>query len=136
MMQNFAEAFTKYMDKEGVKYIKQNDHVVTVVYSGNNMESIPIFVFFDEDNEPLVTFKCWSIMNFKRNEAAALVVCNTLNSEYRWVKFYLDTDKDIVASLDAMVSIQTCGEECLFLARRMVNILDNAYPRIAKVRRE
>ncbi len=133
-MQYFAQAFMEYMDREGVKYTKQKDHVVKVAYSGDNMDSIPIFVFFDEDNEPLVAFKCWDIMNFKSNEAAALVVCNTLNSEYRWVKFFLDKDKDIVASLDAMVDRQTCGEECLSLVRRMVNILDDVYPRIAKAR--
>jgi hypothetical protein len=98
------------------------------------MDTIPIYVFFDEDNDPYVSFKCWEIQSFKNNEAAALIVCNNLNNEYRWLKFYMDEDKDVNASLDAMVDRSTCGEECLSLVRRMVNIIDEAYPQIAKAR--
>ena len=133
-MQIFAYEFSRYMDANGIKYTEQKENVLKVVYNGDNLSSIPVYVFFDEDNAPYVQFKCWDIQSFKNNEAAALVVCNELNAEYRWVKFYLDGDKDIVASIDAVIDMNTCGEVCLNLVRRVVNIVDEAYPQIAKAR--
>ncbi len=133
-MQQYAQLFCNYMDETGIKYTVKKDHVILVSYSGENMESIPIYVFFDEDNDPFVQLKCWDILNFKNKGADALIVCNSLNAEYRWLKFFLDKDEDIVASLDAIVDTATCGEECMGLVRRFVNILDEAYPQIAKAR--
>ena len=44
------------------------------------------------------------------------------------MKFYVDTDRDTRAELDAIIDPQTVGQECLALVRRMVNIVDDAYP--------
>jgi len=134
IMQKYAKIFTQYMDANDIKYTVKRDNVVEVSYNAENKDSISFFVIFDEDNDPLVAFKCWSIENFKNKEAAALVVCNVLNEEYRWVKFYLDKDKDMNASIDAMIDEETCGEECMSLVRRVVHIVDDAYPKIAKAR--
>ncbi|MBQ1233326.1 MAG: YbjN domain-containing protein [Clostridia bacterium] len=133
-MQIYAREFMRYMDEKGVKYTEREENVIKVVYSGDNMDSIPVFVIFDEDNDPLVQLKCWDVQNFKNNEASALMVCNSLNYKYRWVKFYLDKDSDIVVSIDAMIDQDTCGEECLSLVRRLVNITDEAFPEIARAR--
>lgn len=133
-MQDYARAFCAYMDANGIKYTVQKENFIKVLYRGDNLDSIPVFAIFDEDNDPLVAFKCWDIANFKNKEADALIVCNILNAEYRWVKFYLDKDNDIVASIDAIIDLDTCGSECMALVRRVVNIVDDAYPRIAKAR--
>ena len=58
--------------------------------------------------------------------------CNSLNGEYRWVKFYIDGDGDIAVSMDAVVDIDTVGAECIQLVNRMVNIYDDAYPRLMR----
>lgn len=133
-MQTYAREFMRYMDAKGVKYTEREENVIKVVYSADNMDSIAVFVIFDEDNDPLVQFKCWDILSFKNNEAAALVVCNALNYKYRWVKFYLDKDSDVVASMDAMVDQDSCGEECMSLIARLINIIDESYPDIARAR--
>lgn len=133
-MQSYAKVFCEYMDNNGIRYTVQKENVIKVVYNGDNLETIPVYVIFDEDNDPLVSFKCWDIANFKNKEAEALVVCNSLNCEWRWVKFRLDSDKDIVASIDAIIDLNTCGKECLSLVKRVVNIVDDAYPEIAKAK--
>ena len=133
-MQPYAQEFCNYMDAHNIKYTVKKDNVIRVSYSGTNMDTIAIFVIFDVDNDPLVQLQCWEIQNFKTNEPAALVLCNELNKEYRWVKFYIDKDKDIIASLDAVIEKNTCGEECMQLVRRMVNIIDGAFPQIARAR--
>ena len=131
-MANYKQLFMSYMDKEGIKYTDRGDNVVKVVYSGDNLKSIPVYVFFDKDGGPMVQLRCWEIANFKDKEAKALIACNEMNSTYRWVKFYLDKDADIISECDAYLDEYTCGEECLNLVRRVVNITDDAYPTFAK----
>lgn len=131
-MNMYADFFKEYMDENGIKYTERDERIVKVVYNGDNLKSIPVFVFFDEDGDGLVQLKCWEIANFKGKESKALVVCNELNNKYRWVKFYLDDDADILVSIDAIIDAATCGEECMSLVRRVVNITDEAYPEIAK----
>ena len=74
------------------------------------------------------------IINFKNNKEKALEICNSLNCEYRWIRFYVDEDLDIVASIDAYLDAYTCGEMCMDYIRRIVSIVDEAYPQIAKAR--
>ena len=130
----YAQAFIDHLDDEDIFYTEKDEHVVEVSFRGENLSNIDVFVFFDQDGDPLVQLRCWSIANFKNNESAALEICNALNSEYRWVKLHLDKDKDIVATIDSVIDGDLCGELCLFLVRRMISILDEVYPRIAKAR--
>ena len=46
----------------------------------------------------------------------------------------VDDDDDVIVSMDAIIDRSTCGAECLSLVLRLVNILDDAYPEIAKAR--
>ena len=134
-MANYKNLFMSYMDSEGVRYTEldtEKNNVVKVVYNGDNLKSIAVFVFFDSDGDPLVQLKCWDIANFKGKEDKAIRVCNDLNATYRWVKFYVDDDADIIADIDAVIDVASCGAECLQLVRRLVNITDEAYPEIAK----
>lgn len=131
-MLQYKRLFLEHMDANGIKYTDRDDNAVKVTYSGDNMKSIPVYVFFDKDGDPLVEFKCWEVANFKEKEARALIACNELNSKYRWVKFYLDKDADIIVEADAMVDTATCGQECMTMVRRMVNITDEAYPTFAR----
>ena len=133
-MLKYKSLFMSYMDSECVKYSDldtENDNVVKVVYNGDNLNSIPIYVFFDTDDDPLVQFKCWNIANFKGKEDKAVRLCNNLNAKWRWVRFFVDSDSDIIADIDAVVDFGSCGAECLQLVRRIVNIVDESYPEIA-----
>ena len=131
-MEDYKEIFTTYLDDEGVKYSNLSKSVVRVPYTGENLKTIPIFVAFNDDGEPLVQIKCWEIANFKGKEEIAYKTCNQLNKQYRWLKFYLDNDADIIASVDTYVDEMTCGYFCLSLVRRAVAIIDEAYPTLAR----
>ncbi len=135
MAYSYKQAFMSYMDQEGIKYQDKGEFVVSVTYTGDNLKSIPIMVFFDKDGEGLVQLACWEICNFsEEKQAAGLLCCNQLNSKYRWVKFYVDNDRDTRAELDAIIDPQTVGQECLALVRRMVRIVDDAYPTLMAAR--
>lgn len=126
-MANYKNLFMRHMDRNDIKYTDVKENVVKVSYTGDNLQTIPIYVFFDKDGDPLVSFKCWNIANFKGKEAAGIIKCNELNNHYRWVTFYIDDDADVITQIDSYVDEENCGSVCLSLVRRMVNIIDETY---------
>jgi hypothetical protein len=122
------------MEEDGIKYSEVDENTLKISFNGDNLKSVNIYAFFDEDGDPFMQFRCWEIESFKNNEAAGLAVCNDLNLQFRWVKFFLDKDKDVIATLDAMLDDNSSGAECVSLMMRIVNIVDDAYPQIAKAR--
>ena len=61
-----------------------------------------------------------------------LMICNALNGQYRWLKFYLENDNDIMIEDDAILSPETAGEECFELLARTVSIIQDVKPVIMK----
>ena len=66
--------------------------------------------------------------------AEALLLLNELNNSYRWVKFCIDEDRDLLVRTDAIVSEETAGKELLELTLRMSSIIDDAWPKIMRMR--
>ncbi|MBR4873811.1 MAG: YbjN domain-containing protein [Clostridia bacterium] len=135
-MTQYAREFAHCLDANGIHFSRseKNDNHLIIPYSGDNFPSLHIVADFDDDGDPTVQFRCWELQNFKSNPAMGVVVCNDLNMKYRWIKFYLDDDRDIVATLDAVIDPDNCGSYCLLQLLRMVSVLDDAYPQIAKAR--
>ena len=128
-MFNYKVSFLRYLDHHGIHYDDMDEHTVIVPYSGDNIKNMHIHVSFDEDGEGIVQLYAWDIGSFSGDKyAKGLIICNELNTKYRWVKFYIDSDKDVCVSTDAYIDPETVGEECLKLIRRMINITDKAYP--------
>ena len=44
---------------------------------------------------------------------------------YRWMRFYVDSDNEFTAALDAVINGETIGEECYELLGRAVSIVDD-----------
>lgn len=132
-MLKYKQLFIQYMEREGIKYSDVDENVVRVSYNGDNLKTIPVYVFFDKEDDPFVCYKCWEIAKFpEEKRAAGILVCNALNKKYRWVKFYVDDDGDLIAEMDALVDEETGGLECLSSVQRIVGIVDEAYPVIMK----
>ncbi len=127
-MANYKQLFMNYMDAQGVKYVDKGDNVVLVTYNCKNIRSVPVYVFFDKEGDALVQLYCWDIANFGDKMAEGMIACNTVNSEYRWVKYYVNQKNEIVCTCDAYIDEATCGSECLSLVHRVVNITDEVYP--------
>ena len=64
--------------------------------------------------------------------AKMLLVLNECNHKFRWVKFYLDNDNDVVANGDVIFDEQNVGDACIELVMRTASIIDDAYPEIMK----
>lgn len=129
----YLQGFTSYLDAKDVKYSTDGDFKVRVTFNADNAPSIAVNVFFDKEGEGKVRFVVWSIGKFPEAKlAAGMAACNALNAKYRWVKFYIDSDNEGCAEMDAIVDKETVGPECYELLFRTVNIVDEAYPEIMR----
>lgn len=128
-----AQAFANYLDKNELKYKIQDSRKIMVPYSGDNMTHIHNVLTFSDDTRD-VQIHVWSIARMPEEKVGnACFVCSKLNSKYRWIKFYVDSDNEITAETDAIITPSTVGEVCHELIRRMVNIVDEAYPVFMKM---
>ena len=129
-MTDYKQIYLDYMDSKGIRYIDHDRYHVEVRYSGDNLRSIRVHVFFDRQGEDNVTLACAEIFNYpsRRSIAGGAYACNELNKRYRWVKFYIDDDGDIRCEMDALIDPVFVGDECAKLVRKMVNIIDEARP--------
>ena len=103
-MAKYKDLFMSYMDAHGVKYTNVDANAVKVVFSGDNMKTITVFVIFDEDGKNMVALRSWDISD----------------------------EGGVSAADDAVVDESSVGAECVQLVRRMVGIVDECYPALMK----
>ncbi len=133
-----ADRFTSFMDEKGIRYdyferTEKRNEAVKITYSGENAESISVIFFFDDNNKS-VNVKSFSIAKIPSNKLMDVyVILNELNAEYRWVKFFVDSDNEVTVSGDALVDATSAGPECHEIMIRYINIIDEVYPRLMKV---
>lgn len=63
---------------------------------------------------------------------AMLKACNEANKQFRWIKFYVSDNQEVMAEDDAVLDMASVGEECIELVARMVRVVDEAYPKFMK----
>ena len=61
-----------------------------------------------------------------------LVICNSLNVQFRWLKFCIDNDNNIMVEDDAILNPETAGDECFELLVRTIQIMDEVKPTIMR----
>ena len=137
-MSYVAERVKSHLEEKDVRYdyyerTESRNEAIKVSYRGDNAESVSVIIFFDEDGES-INAKSFSIAKVPSAKLMDIyVLLNEINHEYRWVKFYVDSDDEVTVSGDAIINETTAGEECLEIIHRYVGIIDEVYPRIMKV---
>ena len=89
-------------------------------------------IFQSSDNGTHVAFRTQLESCPAEKTSDMLVVCNSLNMRYRWLKFYLDKDNDIMIEDDAIITTETAGDECFELLIRTAGIIKEVKPFILK----
>ena len=64
--------------------------------------------------------------------ARVLLALNDLNSKYRWVKFFLDSDNDVIVNADVVFNEENVAQACVEMLVRTVNIIDETYSDVMK----
>lgn len=135
-MLKVTQLFIDELDKRGYAYrpveqLKDGREIVRLGFKLENAK-MTLLVVFDPEGKS-VAIRCFDFIQIKENQfPQALMCCNTLNVEKRWVKFCIDDDMDIIVEDDAVIDEVTAGEEVLELVMRMAAIIDDAYPVINK----
>ena len=126
-----TRAFTEIMDDANVQYQyggldEDKDEMVSVVYSGNSMQSIPTVWYF---NETSVSVRVWNIISYHEEEFEDVAaVCNALNGSFRFVRFYANTsDNTVIAAYDMPVNENTAGKTYAEMLINIVKIVDQGY---------
>ena len=57
---------------------------------------------------------------------------NELNRNYRWARFFVDNENDIVIQMDHIVSAGESPDAVMELVFRMVKIVDESYPKMMR----
>ena len=131
-MADYKRIFLNYLEENQIHHADHSEFAVRIPYSGQNLKIIPMFVSFDREGRATANIKCFEIANFKGKEDKGLQLCNELHNQYRWLKFYLDNDSDLIACLDTYFDERSCGFFCLDLVQRSVSIIDEVYPKITQ----
>lgn len=126
-MNQYKSLFMSYMDSIGMAYTNQNEEVVSMHLAGNNLKVVTVVLDFG--NMPFVRLANYDLGGFgNSNDLAGASVCNQVNRKFNLAKFYLDTDGDVCAQIDAVINKDDCGELCALLASELVKTVDMSFP--------
>ena len=110
----------------------RKEHIY-IAFDGDHGNKLALYFFCDEDGTT-VDIKMFSVAKVPSEKLMdMLVLLNELNMQYRWVKFYLDSDNEVTVSGDAVLDVDSAGEELFELMHRYLNITDDIYPRLMKI---
>jgi len=123
------------LDEKHLPYNEIKEGVIEVFEKKENIGSVRVVIGFDEPDSTRPWFRCFELGRFPEEKtAAALIACNNANKEYRWVRFSLDEEHDIVCAADAIVDEETVFDEVVELIVRMMRIVDTVYPTFMQAR--
>ena len=130
--------FIDAMEAKGIKYqdkgsLSNGKDVIIVSYSGDNMPSIQVQFFFDEDCES-VALRVFDILKIPADRMGSMLsVLNAQNVRFRFARFVLDSnDNTVQVEMDIPFRKYDVGDICLEMLSRMVNICDEVYPTLMK----
>ena len=134
MSRSTVDQIAEACDRHGVKYRIVETDTLYLIEAGVNIQGGPavrFHVFSQDEEHNDVQMRVTGMMCKveKEKRAAILEACNRINSEMRFLKFYLDADGDVIAQSDLPTAIaEDCVGECAFeLFIRGMQILDKCY---------
>ncbi len=129
-----AKVTAAYFDSKDLRYSMTDDGKAILTGFGlENLDGIKMIIIFDPDDDSvhLATSGIAKYPDTKKNEVFELV--NSLNRKFRWIKFVADVNENcITAEDDAVIQLDSCGEEVFELCMHFASIVDEAYPIIMK----
>ena len=130
-MSKCANLFIELLNARDFQYQvadgKDGDIIVSFPYKGKDVRMF----FSGEDGKYLSLYLLYENAPEDRI-AEAVFVCNELNMRYKWITFFVDTDRDIMLHDDAILSFESAAEESFELLARMITISDEIKPDVMK----
>lgn len=134
MAYELAKVVSASMDADNWKHelTGENQEVILTGVAGeNNIKGLEFAIFFDEERTVNVVSRDYVHVPEDKIEAMYSVM-NELNTQYRWAKFAIDNDGDIHVEADAVLDMDSCGDEIKEILIRLTHLADIGYPTIMK----
>ena len=130
-----AKMVSAYLTADDFQHtlLGEDEDVIETGMGGlDNIDHLELYLFFDEDGN-YVHIRTKEYVKIPENLKEKIYpVINELNLNFRWCTFVINTDNELIVKMDAILDMDTCGEECKELIYRTVGICDEAYPTIMK----
>ena len=93
MNQTMLDAI-KYFDYKGLKYrvLDEENGIIQMGFDMKNRDPLLVLLLFSSSGLS-VTYRAVIMKNTTGDESKALSLCNMLNSKYRWVKIYYNSEE-------------------------------------------
>ena len=131
-MNTCAKAFVNELESKNLNYeVKELEKETLVIFPYDNRKTT--FVFSGDDGEYSQMMTVIESMPNDEKFVEAVMACNEQNRRFRFVKFVVDNDNDIMALSDAILDPNSAGEESFELLVRCLKIIKEARPQIMKV---
>lgn len=130
--QEQASRFEQALISNSLKYDRIDDFerpMFKLNFGGGDFSfnHLRINILFDTDGRS-AQFATSPIVSIPKDKTAqGLITCNTCNKRFRWVKFYIDDDNDLILETDAIIDDATVGDECVEMLFRAASIVDDCY---------
>ncbi|MCD8088566.1 MAG: YbjN domain-containing protein [Oscillospiraceae bacterium] len=126
-----AQAFANNLDSKNLTYSVSRDDDSKSVISFPYKQRRTSIIFTGEEG---VQCQFQTVIESVPEDKVMdlIVVCNSLNTQYRFVKFVVDSDNDLMNYSDAILTPETAGDECFEVLLRSLQIIDEAKPTFMK----
>ncbi len=126
-----AELFIQLLDSKEFNYSSDIGDNGKVIVNFPHKNHVTKCIFSGEDGNYLALFLVYE--NIPDDKTAdMLVLCNEINSQYKWVTFYLDKDNDLIINNNAILCPENAAEETFELLLRMIQITEELKPKIMR----
>ena len=132
-----AISFEHALDGNGLKYTRHDEFpqpVFSIDFGGGDFsyQHLSVRMIFDDDGNSAHLLTA-PIANVPAERIPHMLeVLNDLHNRFRWVRFYIDGDNDLLADSDIIIDDVTAGDTCVELVLRTASIVDDAYADIMK----
>lgn len=130
---SFVNSYVAVLDKEGLNHsdIRSNGEIDMVEFGmKTDYATVRVKAFFEGE---LVGIRCFDLVQVPEDKFAdVLFACNKLNSQFKFMTFYVDEDNQVCISSDALLDEATAGTEAFTLAIQSIKIAEKAYPVLMK----
>ena len=125
-----AEALSLELKKKDIKHSVHGDNKEGVIIAQQlpNVKIPVTILFLTDDKINSVSVRIYNLYKLEESEITGnlFFLLNQMNSRYRWGKVVLD-ERDIVISIDAMVTPFNIGDICIQLAYYGTQMADEIY---------
>ena len=131
-MNTCAKAFADNLKSKDLNFdVRELEDETLVIFPYENRKTT--FVFAGDNGEYAQMMTVIESMSDDEKFVEAVMACNQLNRRFRFVKFVVDDDNDVMALSDAILDPNSAGDECFELLVRSLKIIKEARPQIMKV---